>query len=142
MKKYLFDANAISLWFEDNLPEKWTRQWKEVRMGTSKLILIEPLISETYYKNVPKYGKKRCKEKVYWMKALPKIYIHPLDDNDAILAGDIKTHYKGKGLSLVDCFLIAVAKANNAKIFTTDTGVRDIARSEKVQVDYLPFKRE
>jgi len=141
MKKYLFDTNSISLTFDNTLPEKWLRPWKEVKAGTGGLVLFEPLISETYYKNIPKHGKKTSKDNIYWLKSLPKTKIHQLDDNDAINAGDVKIQYKQFGLSLVDCFLIIVAKANNAKIITTDHGVRDVARKMKVKVDYLPLAR-
>jgi len=33
MKRYLFDTNTISLWFDKSLPEKWLRHWKEIKMG-------------------------------------------------------------------------------------------------------------
>ena len=74
------------------------------------------------------------------LKSLPKTKIHKLDDNDAINAGNIRDQYHSHyRLSLVDCFLITVAKANNAKIITTDHSVRDVARKMKVNVDYLPL---
>ena len=140
MKRYLFDTNAISLWLDNKVPEKWIRPWKEIKMGNGNLILFEQLISETYYKNIPKYGKKKCKEKIMWLKNLPNKYLHTINNKDAFNAGDIKNEYKNK-LSLVDCFLITIAKAKNAKIFTTDYSMRDIARKMKINVDYLPFKK-
>lgn len=141
MKKYLFDTSSISLTFDNTLPEKWKRSWKEVKAGSGGLVLFEPLVSETYYKNIPKYGKKASKDNIYLLKSLPKTKIHQLDDNDALNAGDIKDQYYHYRLSLVDCFLITVAKANNAKIFTTDYSVRDVARKMKVKVDYLPLPK-
>ena len=141
MKRYLFDTNSISLTFDNDLPEKWIRPWKEVKAGIGSLVLFEPLISETYYKNIPRHGKKISKDNIYFLKSLPKAKVHQLDDNDALNAGDIKIQYKQYGLSLVDCFLITVAKTNNAKIFTTDHGVREVARSMKVKVDYLPLPK-
>ena len=68
MKRYLFDTNAISLTFDNTLPDKWIRHWKEVKAGTGGLVLFEPLISETYYKNIPKHGKKRSKDNIYFFK--------------------------------------------------------------------------
>ncbi len=141
MKKYLFDTNAISLTFNRNLPEKWIRPWKEVKAGTGGLVLFEPLISETYYKNIPKHGKKKSKDDIYLLKSLPKTKIHQLNDNDAMNAGDIKIQYKQYQLSLVDCFLITVARANNAKIFTTDHNLSNVARKMNVKVDYLPLAK-
>ena len=141
MKRYLFDTNSISLAFNNSLPKKWIRFWSEIRMGDSGLLLFEPLISEAYYKNIPKYGKKDCKDKIFRLKSLPKTEIHPLDDNDAIRAGDIKVQYPEYNLSLVDCFLLSVAKARGSKVFTTDHSVRDIAKKMNVNVDYLPFPK-
>jgi len=141
MKHYLFDTNALSLAFAEALPEKWVRPWKETRAGHRGLLLFEPLVSETYYKNIPRYGKKISKDRIFWLKSLPRSKMHQIDDNDAIRAGDIKVQFPGN-LSLVDCFLLAVAKTNNAKIFTTDYGVRDAARKMKIEVDYLPLSRD
>ena len=89
MKRYLFDTNSISLTFDNTLPDKWIRHWKEVKSGTGGLVLFEPLISETYYKNIPKYGKKKSKDKIYFLKSLPEAKIHQLDDNDALNAGNV-----------------------------------------------------
>ena len=141
MKRYLFDTNAISLWFNDAIPEKWKRQWNEIKIGKSKLILFEQLISETYYKNMKTHSKKNCKNKIFWLKSLPNNYIYGIEDKDALNAGDIKVQYNDYDLSLVDCFLITIAKTNGAEIFTTDHSVRDVARKMKINVNYFPFKK-
>lgn len=139
MKRYLFDTNSISLTFNDSLPEKWRRFWKEVRMGSKGLLLFEPLISEIYYKNIPKHGKQNCKNKIIWLKSLQKTEIHQLNDRDAINAGDLKIQFSRYDLSLVDCFLLSIAKANKAMIVTTDHSVREVARKLNVNVSFLPF---
>lgn len=140
MKRYLFDTNIISLWFDNSLPEKWLRHWKEIKMGNSSLLLFEQLISESYYKNIHKYGKKKSRDNILWLKGLPNNCLYAINDNDALNAGDIKVQYKKYKLSLVDCFLITIAKTNRAKIFTTDHSVRDVARKMNINVDYLPLK--
>lgn len=141
MKRYLFDTNSISLTFNNLLPEKWIRFWKEVRMGNCGLLLFEPLISETYYKNIPKYGKKTCKDYIIWLKSLPKTKIHQINDKDAINAGDIKVQFSKYGLSLVDCFLLSIAKLHRAMVFTTDHSIRDVAREMNVKVSFLPLPK-
>jgi predicted nucleic acid-binding protein len=135
----MFDTNALSIILYDNIPEKWSMKWKFIREGRAELILIEPLISEVFYKNVPKKGKKVSKNKIFWLKSLKKGEIYRMEDNDAILAGEIKIKYSNKGISLVDCFLIAVGKRQSASLFTTDPGIRDVARKLNVKVDYIPF---
>ena len=141
MKRYLFDTNSISLTFNDSLPEKWRRFWKEIRMGSKGLLLFEPLISEIYYKNIPKHGKQNCKNKIIWLKSLQKTEIHQLNDRDAINAGDIKIQFSKYGLSLVDCLILTVAKSNGAMVFTTDPSVRNVARKLNVNVSFLPFEK-
>jgi len=44
-------------------------------------------------------------------------------------------------LSLVDCFLLSVAKVNGARVFTTDHKLRDAAKKMKVNISYLPFMK-
>ncbi len=140
MKKYLFDTNAISTILFGSAPEKWLRHWKDVKEGRGTLILFEPLISEIFYRNTPKLGKKACKDKILWLKSLPRAEIHQLGDNEAIDAGNIKIDFAKNNLSLVDCFLLSVGKRYSCKIFTTDHSVRDVARELRINVDYLPFK--
>jgi len=70
MNRYLFDTNSISLAFNGAIPEKWSRFWREIRMGNRGLLLFEPLVSEIYYKNILEYGKKPCKDKILKCKQI------------------------------------------------------------------------
>ena len=141
MKRYLFDTNAISLWFDNSLPEKWLRQWKEIKIGNSTLLLFEQLISEAYYKNIQKYGNKKSRDNIFFLKSFPNSYIYKIKDKDALSAGDIKVKNNKYKLSLVDCFLIAIARTNRAEIFTTDPSIRDVAKKMKISVNYFPLKK-
>lgn len=141
MKRCLLDTNAFSLLIYDHIPEKWSRIWREIRLGLRGLLLFEPLVSEMYYKNIPKLGKKGARDKVLWLKSLNKTELYSLDDNDAINAGAIRVDYSPYGLSLVDCFLLSVAKKHTALILTTDPSIRNVARKMKVEANFLPFKR-
>jgi len=109
-------------------------------MGQRGVILIEPLVSEMYYKNIQRFGKKEARDMVLWLKSLNKTRLYPLDDNDAINAGAIKLDHSRYGLSLVDCFLLCAAKKHDALILTTDHSVRDVARKMKVETNFLPFQ--
>jgi predicted nucleic acid-binding protein len=106
------------------------------------LLLFEPLISEIYYKNFPKQGKRACKDKILWLKSLPKKGVYSLKNRDAINAGEIKVRFLRYNLSLVDCFLLSVGMHCNATLLTTDHSVRDVARKMNIKVDFLPlFKK-
>ena len=139
MKRYLFDTSAISLLLDGNVPEKWQRPWADVRAGRGRLILFEPLLSETYYKNVQKHGKRAAKRRLLWLKALPESTVLPLDDNDAMAAGDIKVEQSSLSLSLVDCFALAVAKSHGAMVVTMDHSLRDVARRIGVRCSFIPY---
>ena len=139
MRGCLLDANAFSMLVYEGVPEKWERIWKDMRMGKTQLMLIEPLISEFYYKNIQRVGKKGSKDKIYHIKAWRNTQIINLDDNDAIMAGSFKVEYRKYSISLVDCFILAVCKRNRLKILTTDPGVRDVGKKLGVDVSFLPY---
>ena len=141
MKKCLIDANAFSLIVNNKTPEKWWRIWKEIRMGQRELLLLEPVVSEIYYKNVPTFGKKEIKNKILGLKSFPGSREYSPDDNDSLRAGAIKVDHSPHNLSLVDCYILAVANKHKAMILTTDHGVRDVARKMRIDVSFVPFKK-
>jgi predicted nucleic acid-binding protein len=102
------------------------------------LILSEPVVSEFYYKNARRVGKRMSKDFIIWLKSLPNSFVYDPDDNDAFFAGDTKLD-KAFDLSIVDCFVLAVARANRAILITTDHSLRDSARSLGLRVDWLPL---
>jgi len=125
---------------DERTPEKWIPIWRKIRDGHQNLLLIAPLISELYYKNAPSFGKKRVKKKIDWVKKLHRADVHKLDYNDAINAGEIKVNYTRYGLSLADCFLLAVGKRFGAMIVTTDLQIKNVARKMKANVSFIPFE--
>jgi predicted nucleic acid-binding protein len=139
MKKCLLDSSAISFIFKGT-PEKWQSIWNQIKMGKRNLILIEPIIYEIYHKNIQKYGEAEIKKKIIWLKSLKKFNIISLDNYDAILAGSIRVEYSKFNLSLVDCFILSIAKRNGALILTTDRAIRDVGKKINVEVNYLPFE--
>ncbi|PKP55722.1 MAG: hypothetical protein CVT88_08615 [Candidatus Altiarchaeales archaeon HGW-Altiarchaeales-1] len=140
MTEYLFDTNVLSVLLYGNIsiPQKWSQIWNRIRNKQSHLILIAPVVSEIYYKNVPKFGEKKVKDKILWLKSLNQ-ELPSLDYDDAIKAGAIKIR-NPNNLSLVDCFILAVAGRRNSLILTTDTLIRDVAKNMKVNVSYIPFE--
>ena len=139
MRKCLFDTNAVSLMLSGSIPERWVRYSTGVREGKIVLLLFEPLISEIFYKNVPKYGLAECRKHILWLKSLPHVEIHSLTDSDAINAGEIKIRQSQYGLSLVDCYLLSIGRHHKSIILTTDHGVRDAGREIGVEIDYHFF---
>jgi predicted nucleic acid-binding protein len=137
MRRYLLDAGALSYILTDSVPEKWARAWSEVRSERAWFILLEPVISEAYHKNTPRLGSRTCKDRILWLKTLPNVLIHQMSDNDALTAGDLRLRYPGKGLSMVDSLLLAVASVTRPRVLTTDPGVREVGSRMGIDVSYI-----
>ena len=142
MKKYLFDTNVYSLIFSEDIPEnhKWVRYWKEARFGRKKLIIFEMLISEIFYKNSEKYGFKGIREKFEGIKCLPASEIVNIDNSDAFQAAEYKVSLRRFGISLVDSYILAIARKHHARIVTTDEGIKKAGKFIGLDVDYHRFQ--
>ena len=138
MRRYLIDTGALSLILSGDVPEKWRRHWDDIKFGEAQMILIEPLVCEVYYKNVPQRGKRGTLDRILWLKSLPQITIYEPDDNDALFAGDLKLRHPS-ALSIVDCFILAATRSTRARLITTDHSMRDAARRVGLRVDWLPY---
>jgi len=79
------------------------------------------------------------RDEILILKSFPKVEMYIPDDNDAFMAGDIKTQYRKHNLSLVDCFIISIARRKRAVVFTTDNAINKVGKDLNVTVNYLPF---
>jgi predicted nucleic acid-binding protein len=59
-----------------------------------------------------------------------KTEILPLDEETAILAGEIRAKIAKKGMGIVDCILIAVARLRGAKVLTGDEHFKGLPEAE------------
>jgi predicted nucleic acid-binding protein len=126
--------------FRNRTPEKWEKIWKEVYSGKHLLILLEPLITEIYYKIVSLCGRNDAQCYLLKLKSMKNTNIIPDSKMDevAFLAGDIRMKHNLHNLSLVDSYIIAAAIKEKASIYTADHGVRISAKQEKCIVYWLP----
>ena len=133
VKMYLLDTGFVTLCLTNNLPEKWVHPWKEIQEGIKTGCVIEPIIAESYYQLLMKYGLDREKANES---------ILSIDNNTAILAGYYRIRFKKFSLSLVDCFLLATGykNRNDAKIYTTDEKLKIASKDIFVPCDYLPIR--
>lgn len=140
MKKLIFDTNAVDLLISEKLPIKWKRYWNEIKKNHSRLLLLEPLITEFFYKLSRNYGEGITLHKIMQIKALKSSHFIDMDDNLAILAGKMVNKYQKHRLSVIDCYLLAGGKKNGARIITTDAGIKNASKKEKIQIDFIPFE--
>jgi predicted nucleic acid-binding protein len=126
--------------FRRRTPEKWVRLWNQLYSGNRILVLIEPLISEIFYQIEKLSSKAAAQKYIFRIKGMQNTDVVPHADGDkiALLAGEIRYKHRQRNVSLVDSYIIATAIRENAAVYTTDHGVRDSAREEKCEVQYLP----
>lgn len=138
MKSYLFDTMVHVAATRGRVPEKWRRQWDEVKAGRKYLLLFEPLIAEMFYRMAEAVGEEAALTRILWLKSLRSAKLVKIDDRVAVSAARIFSRFRRYGISLVDAFSVAVAKREGAKLFTTDLGVRNVCRKADILVSFLP----
>lgn len=137
--EYLFDTGFLTLALTDSLPERWIHPWNEIREQQKVGYIIEPVIAETYYQLMVKNGIDKKSAKNYIIEQVKScVTISGLDDNDSFLASLYRIKFRKFGLSLVDCFILAIAYRRKLKIYTTDEPLKKAAKKIKVLCDYLP----
>ena len=114
MKSYVLDTSVIVEKIIRNSPyrEKVEQLFSAQRLGTVKLLVAIPTLSESLYIVSRIYqlaGVKNANEEalnyISWLKT--KITPVNIDEETAIVAGELK---KQLGLALADCYVIAVAQ--------------------------------
>ena len=136
---YLFDTGFLTSALTDSLPEKWIRPWNEIIKRGKAGYIIEPVIAETCYQLMTKKGinKEMSKNHIMRIKSLDSMNILDLNDNDSFKASLYRTRFSKFSLSLVDCFILAVANRLKLKIYTTDEPLKRVAKKINVQYNYL-----
>jgi len=72
--------------------------------------------------------KEGAKIRIIQFKAINHTSISKLDDNDSFKAAHHHTQFRKLGLSLVDCFILAVAARHKLKVYTTDHPLKNAAK--------------
>jgi predicted nucleic acid-binding protein len=137
-RAYIFDAMVVASG-SDAPPEKWERPFAEVRGGRAELLLFEPLVAEMVFQLSKRFGPERAKSEVRSWKSLPGTRLCELDDSWAFAAAAARLKHQNEDISYVDAFILDLARRERAKVLTTDCGLRDAARREKVDVSFLPW---
>lgn len=139
MKNYLLDTGALFLILTKQTPQKWKRYLTEIKSQVKRLILIEPIIAELAYHLIKRgLDKTELQTKLIQIKYKSKII--SLEDKYSIKAAYYRKNLP-YNLSLVDRYILAIAKETRAKIITTDHKIKFAARKEGIKVDYLPIQK-
>jgi hypothetical protein len=136
---YFFDTGFLTLAIINKLEGKWIRPWKEVRKQRKSGYTIEPILAETYYQLMKNgMNKEAAKNRIIQIKAINSLKVTELDDNDSFKAGYYRSKLKDFKLSLVDCFVLAIADKNKLRIYTTDSPLKGAANEINLGCEYLP----
>lgn len=139
MKVYLFDTMVLStIILQKKLPEKWSNKWEEIKERITRLVLFESLIAELFYQLIKRKKEEIVREEILKIKGLPASIIVQIEDDISFQAGMFYHQFRVYRISLVDAFLLAVAKRKNGVIFTTDFNLRESAKKMNIGVSYLP----
>lgn len=106
--------------------------------GMGKLLLFEYLVGEFYHTRAKERGDEQAQRDVLTVKGLQGSQLREPDDRDAIRAGAWRLRYARHDLSLVDSFLLVLAKRHGTRVFTTDPGVRTAGKELGIELKFVP----
>ncbi|BAK54456.1 type II toxin-antitoxin system VapC family toxin [Sulfurisphaera tokodaii] len=127
-KKIIFDTSFFHVYFS-GLNDETKETMEEVYMGKSQGYTIDLNLAEFLYT----YGKLKGLEEARVRLSLilnSPIKIVSTNRELALRAGELKVKYQN--LSIVDCFIVALAEKENAVVYTTDSGIERVYKNTKV----------
>jgi predicted nucleic acid-binding protein len=130
-EKLVLDAGVLSLHFADH---KGVRKYFDsIIMGRCDGLISTFNMAEFYYKTCQKFGKQTADT---WYFQLRNSDLGIVHREELVRAAGLEKCRQSPTLSLADCFALALAKAENALLLTTDgelAKVRDV-RTRHVEV--------
>jgi len=121
MKKFVFDTSFFFLYFLKN--REAVEIMRDVINQKAVAYTTYLNISEFFYINIKREKKEEVENKINFIMNSP-IRIVPLNKRMAIRAGELKA--KNVSLSLVDCYVIALAEIKKAQVVTSDSTIANV----------------
>lgn len=131
MKKYVFDAGVLALYFAGRQDAK--RFVDEVYSGKAKAYMCEVNVAEFLYNYARVFGWEAALVKHSMLRESP-ITIVEVGEELTVAAAKLKLKYYNL-LSLADCYLIALAKLYRATIITTDSRVKEVGEAPTILLE-------
>ncbi len=116
MKRYVFDAGALTLFFAGD--EQLRSHRGEIASGRADAHANPVNVTEFYYKAISALGRQTAESWFYRLLA-SGIDIPPIPAESAREVGQLRVKYANR-LSLADCFAIEQASSLKAILLTTD----------------------
>lgn len=125
----VFDAGVLALHFiGDPRVEEYFREVDEERIQ-GRISSVN--LAEFYYKTCQKIGRQTADIRYYQIKRTP---LQIVDDGDLPRSAGLEKCRQSVGLSLADCFALALTKRERALLLTTD---RELAKVKEVSVKFF-----
>jgi len=121
--RYTFDTGPLFLYFGEDLRAK--KLLDEVENGRAEGSTCEPNLAELYYKTCEKMGRETARIR-YLSIRRSKVTVFAPNETLSRSAGELKCRHRGK-LSLVDAYVLAVAKENRSTLITSDPRISELA---------------
>lgn len=131
-KAKLLDSFAIFRWTQKEPGWKKIKNLLELaENGEEELLMSQINLCEIYYKTIRIIGLDPARKFLETFYLLPIAIIHPFDEL-IWRSGEIKAEYP---ISLADCFAVATAVDNNAKIVTGDSEFKLV--EQLVEIEWI-----
>ena len=131
MKKYVFDAGVLALYFAGRQDAK--KFVDEVYGGKAKAYMCKVNVAEFLYNYARVLGWEAALVKHSLLRESP-ITIVEVGEELTVAAAKLKLKYYNL-LSLADCYLIALAKLYKATIITTDSRVKEVGEAPTILLE-------
>ena len=129
-RRYVLDAGILALYFAGRMNVK--RYIDEVYSGGAEAFMCEVNVAEFLYNYAGIFGWEAALSRHALLRNSP-IVIVGVDEDLTINAAKLKLKYYNV-LSLADCYLIALAKKNKAKVITTDQDIKEVNEAPTILI--------
>ncbi len=128
--KYLLDAGIFPLLLAGDVRLKPLGQ--ELNDGRAEVLASEVNLAEFYYKTCETRGREVAEILYRRIRIMKELRSLSPDEELTKRAGQLKCTYRGK-VSLADCFAVATAECEEARLVTTDSELEKMARKEGIK---------
>lgn len=129
IEKLVLDAGVLSLHFADH--EGVRKYFDSIITGRYDGLISAFNMAEFYYKACQKFGKQTADT---WYFQLRNSDLSIVYKEDLVRAAGLEKCRQWPSLSLADCFALALAKAENGLLVTTDS---ELAKVKDVRTRHI-----
>ncbi len=128
-EKLVIDAGVLSLHFADHPSVR--KYFDSIMTHRFDGLVATFNLAEFYYKTCQKFGKQTADT---WYFQLRNSELDIVNRDELVRAAGLEKCRQSPNLSLADCFALALAKAENAQLITTDG---ELAKVKDVSVRHI-----